>query len=174
MATIAFISACKKTEYEDEKVGGCYDLDSPLYDKDIDYDDGTCKYAYVTAYEITKHPEQDPANSGTDWDLITNTEADLLLTVKTQIDQKIIFQSVEMLNHTYNVPAKWTAPVDIQLFNQNYTWELYDADDLDADDFIASGVFNPLDQIIKSDSVYSTDTNSLNKVTFFKLYFDVK
>lgn len=171
--SIILSGACKKKESFEDKVGGCYDTDSPSYNGAIDYDDGTCKYAFVNMYEITSHPEQDPANSGTDWDLITNTEADLLLTIKTQIGQEVIFQSYEKSNHTYNVPAQWTAPIDIMLVNQNYEWELFDADDLDADDFIAGGTFNPI-KLAGDGIILHSDTNNLNKLTELKLYYTLK
>ena len=54
--SIVLSGACKKVEVDDEKVGGCFDTDSPIHNGSIDYDDGTCQYAYIDLYELTNHP----------------------------------------------------------------------------------------------------------------------
>jgi hypothetical protein len=184
--SIVLSGACKKVEFDDQKVGGCFDTDSPIHDASIDYDDGTCQYAFVDMYEITKHPYQDPANSGQDWDLIVNTEADIILTVKYPLDSTynviatgdtiwggdILFESSEKTNQTYNTAAKWTSPVNMMMLNEEYAWELYDAD-VDADDYIASGKFNPID-LASENTIITGDTNGLNEVTQLKLYYTLK
>ena len=64
----------------------------------IDYDDGTCQYAYIDLYELTNHPDQDPANSGQDWDLIAvgnATRPDVLLTITNQLTGEVLFEGPE-------------------------------------------------------------------------------
>ena len=62
--SIVLSGACKKVEVDDEKVGGCYDTESPMHNGSADYDDGTCQYAYIDSYELTSHPAQDPNAGG--------------------------------------------------------------------------------------------------------------
>ena len=134
-------TSCKKKEpVEDAKVGGCLNSESPMYNANADFDDESCKFAYTSSYEITYHPEKD--ESGSDWDLWTNTDADLILRIKEQGAANWMFESAEISNQAHNSPAIWTAPNIIKLGNRTYEWELYDYDATSSDDFVSKGSFN--------------------------------
>lgn len=168
LSSIMAIS-CKKIEYVDEKFGGCYDINSPLYDVEIDYDDGSCQFAYVNAYEITQHPEKDP--SGSNWDVIAigeATKADLKLTVGIQQTGETIFESSEKDDQTYNEAATWVSPYDLQLLNQTYNWTLND-NDVSGEELIAKGTFNPI-QLASGGEVVINHSNG----TVLKLHYTLK
>ena len=86
-------ASCKKNEPEmrDEKIGGCLDENSPAYNDLADFDDESCVYAYVNAYEITYHPANDA--SGDDWDFLLNTDADIYLKIMIDGDTEWLFES---------------------------------------------------------------------------------
>lgn len=123
------------------KKGGCYDIDSPMYDKSIDYDNQSCLYAFTEKYEISYHPEMD---GNSNWDFGVYTDADLILRIKEQGSANWMFESSIKEDQPHNVPAVWTAPQTIKLLNKTYQWELYDSDVGTADDFVAGGTFNPI------------------------------
>lgn len=145
---ITICCGCKKSIIEqDTKIGGCTDINSPIYNPNVDFEDASCLYAYVSEYEISFYPNEDPNASWPvlTWDdPISGSEADLILTIKDKETNTTIFLSSEKPDQTYNVPAIWNAPVNIKLFNKAYEWELVDSDGLNDDDFIASGEFNPI------------------------------
>ncbi len=166
-SSIIFSGACKKEpEPVDTSVGGCTDMDSPLYNASADYDDNSCQYAYVTQYEITFHQETD---GGSDWDLLLNTDADLILRVKESGASSWMFESATIDNQPHNVAATWTAPANIKLLNKDYEWELYDYDDTSGDDFIASGTFNPI-ELASGGEVIATNTSANTQI---KLYYNL-
>lgn len=151
-----FASSCKKTQEPEpvavQKVKGCTDIDSPLYNADAEESDGSCTYAKVTKYEITYYPETD---GGSNWDPVVYTNADLILRIKEQGSANWIFESSVLEDQDFNVPALWTAPNHYKLLNKTYEWELVDDDNGSSNDFISSGTFNP---------ITSADLNT-NKVT---------
>ena len=157
-ASIVILSiGCKKTiNNGGEKVGGCTDFDSPIFDSISDYDDASCLYAYIKQYEITYYPEKNSDNENWDYDpfqLSGVYPADLILYIQEDIDTFFYSHSID--NQPHNSPCFWTAPENKKLFNKKYHWELYDDDGLTSYDFIDSGSFNPI-------------TNSINgKITTF-------
>ncbi|MCB9197061.1 MAG: hypothetical protein H6600_01260 [Flavobacteriales bacterium] len=157
---ITLMSSCKKEEPElrDEKVGGCLDKDSPLYNANADFDDESCVYAYINAYQVTFHPQKD--ESGSDWDFLVNTDADLLLRFKVDGGTSWLFESAVIDNQPHDQAANWTAPVNIKLYNQDYYWEVYDYDGTSGDDFVASGTFNPLELADKTAMTVTVIGNS--------------
>ena len=140
---ILVISSCRKKEIEeDTKIGGCTDIDSPLYNAYADYEDASCLYAYVFQYEITYHPAKD---GNDDWDLLFFTDADLILEIKEQDNSNELFGSDPALeDQPHNEPAYWTAPTNEKLLNKIYEWKLWDEDTGSSDDLVASGTFNPI------------------------------
>ena len=148
MSFVLFLS-CKKNEIqEDTKVGGCTDIDSPIYNAQADFEDASCLYAYVHQYEISYYPNEDPDASWPiyTWDdPISGADADLILRIWDQENSNEIFNSSEKEDQPYNVPAIWTAPYNVKLLNKTYEWELVDYDATSLDDFIASGTFNPIE-----------------------------
>ena len=148
MSFVLFLS-CKKNEIEeDTKVGGCTDIDSPIYNAQADFEDASCLYAYVHQYEISYYPNEDPDASWPiyTWDdPISGADADLILRIWEQENSNEIFNSSEKEDQPYNVPAIWTAPYNVKLLNKTYEWELVDYDATSSDDFIASGTFNPIE-----------------------------
>lgn len=175
--SIVLSGACKKVEVIDEKVGGCFDTDSPIHDASIDYDNGTCQYAYIDLYELTNHPDQDPANSGVDWDFNVlgepYTRPDVLLTITNQLTGEVLFQSPEFDDIAPASTPSWSAPYQQQLFNHNYEWTLYDADDLDGDDLMASGVFNPIESA-NNGTIQFGDVNALQDSTVITMFYTLK
>lgn len=153
------LSSCKKEEPEmrDEKVGGCLNENSPMYNASADFDDESCVFAYVSAYEISYHPANDA--NGDDWDFLINTDADLIFRIKQDGAADWMFESSEMADQPHNQAATWTAPENIKLFNQDYFWELYDSDGTSGDDFVASGTFNPI-ELADDGTITTTGTNS--------------
>ncbi|CAG5085170.1 hypothetical protein CRYO30217_02668 [Parvicella tangerina] len=166
------LSSCKKEEPEmrDEKIGGCTDENSPLYNGSADFDDQSCVYAYVNAYEITYHPQKD--ESGDDWDLLVNTDADIYLKIKPEGASDWMFESAVVDNQAHDEPVSWTAPENIKLLNQDYVWEVYDSDGTSADDFVASGTFNPI-ELASNGTITTTGTNSSGNETQLVLTYEL-
>ena len=168
-SVLALGTSCKKKEpIEDAKVGGCLDKESPIYSASADFDDETCKFAYTSSYEITYHPQKD--ESGDDWDLWTNTDADLILRIKVQGASNWMFESSEISNQAHNSPAVWTAPTNIKLGNKMYEWELYDADTGSSDDFVSSGSFNAI-ALAQEGTIITLGTNSSGNKTQLKITY---
>lgn len=170
-SVIAF-SSCKKDEPEmrDEKIGGCLDENSPIYNSSADFDDESCVYAYVNAYEITFHPANDA--SGDDWDFLIDTDADIYMRIQIDGDSQWIFESSVVDNQAHNQAVSWTAPENIKLFNQDYYWEAYDSDATSGDDFIASGTFNPI-ELADDGTITTTGTNSSGNQTQLVLSYEL-
>ena len=169
---IVLFSSCKKTEPEmrDEKIGGCLDDDSPIYNSIADFDDESCIYAYVNAYEITYHPANDA--NGDDWDFLINTDADIYLKIQIEGESTWLFESSVVDNQAHNQPVTWTAPENIKLFNTDYYWEVYDSDATGGDDFVASGIFNPI-ELAGDSTIVATGTNSSGNETQLVLSFEL-
>jgi hypothetical protein len=173
--SIVLSGACKKVEVVDQKVGGCFDTDSPMNDASIDYDDGTCQYAYIDLYELTNHPDQDPANSGQDWDLIAvgdATRPDVILTITNQLTGGILFESPETDNIAPSSTPSWSAPYQLQLFNHNYEWTLYDSD-VSGSELMAAGVFNPI-ELANNGTIRTGVANPLGDSTVITLSYTLK
>jgi hypothetical protein len=164
--------SCKKKEAElrSTKIGGCLDPNSLNYNASSDFDDESCQYAYVNQYEITYHPSKD---CGSDWDLLVNTDADLILKIKVKTETTWFFESPELSNQAHNVPAVWTAPVNIKLLNTIYSWELIDYDSTSGNDVVATGEFNPMD-VAADGKVIVIGKNSCNEETQLVLYYTVQ
>lgn len=151
---LAAIVSCRKIEEPQNKritkVGGCNDKDSPFFSNIIAYDNQSCTFAFIDRYEIKYHPEKDGTSN---WDPIVFKEADLILRVKEQDAADWLFESTTKEDQPHNVPAIWAAPESKKLFNKTYEWELYDEDNGTADDFIASGTFNPISKAREGNQV---------------------
>jgi len=155
ISAILFLGCRKSKIEEDTKVGGCTDIDSPIYNSQVDFEDASCLYAYVHQYEISYYPSEDPdaewsiLEPFTTWDNpISGANADLILRIWEQDNSNEVFNSSEKEDQPYNTPAIWTAPYNIKLLNKTYAWELVDFDGgtiANPDDFIASGTFNPIE-----------------------------
>ena len=140
---------CKKTIVDGgTKVGGCTDMDSPIFDSIADYDDGSCLYAYINQYEITYYPEENPNATWpfTSWDITgTGTDADLYLKIIEYDSTNYFFSSPVVDNQSPNSPCFWSSSSNEKLFYKKYHWEIYDRDTGPFDnDFIDSGSFNPI------------------------------
>lgn len=145
-------------------VNGCTDIDSPLYNSSANTDDGSCKYAYTSSYEITYHPEQD---NGSNWDygFGNSTRADLILKIKEQGSSNYIFEGEEKTNQEHNVPAIWNAQTPVKLLNKTYEWELVDYDATSTNDLISSGTFNPI-TLANNGTITTTAAGSQLKITY--------
>lgn len=165
-------SSCKKEEPElrDEKVGGCLDENSPIYNSAADFDDESCRYAYVNAYEITYHPQKD--ENGDDWDLWVNTDCDIYIKIKPEGAADWMFESAVVDDQPHNEAVSWTAPENIKLLNQAYVWEVYDSDSGSGDDFVASGTFNPI-ALADDGVITTTGTNSSGNETQLVLTYEL-
>lgn len=168
---IAF-SSCKKEEPElrDEKIGGCLNENSPMYNELADFDDESCVFAYVNAYEITYHPSKD--QNGDDWDFLINTDADIYLRIKPEGATNWMFESSVIDDQPHNEAVVWTAPENIKLLNQDYYWEVYDSDATGGDDFVASGTFNPIELALDG-TITATGTNASGNETQLVLTYEL-
>ena len=168
-SVIAFSGACKKqdepTAQDVVKNKGCSDIDSPLYDPEVEEDDNSCTYARVSKYEITYHPEKTPSGSVWDYGLGSSTNADLILRVKEQGASSWSFESSIAENQEHNSPAEWSAPSPLKLLNKTYEWELYDQETTNADDFISSGTFNPI-SLANEGTITTTSGGSQLKIYY--------
>ncbi len=146
---IIFLIGCKKSNADDDiKIGGCTDIDSPIYDNSADYDDASCLYAYINQYEISYYPEENPNATWpfTSWDITgTGTDADLYLKIIEYDSSNYFYSSPIIDNQSPNSPCYWSSSSNEKLFYKNYHWEIYDRDTGPFDnDFIDSGSFNPI------------------------------
>jgi hypothetical protein len=140
---------CKKSIVDEGvKIGGCTDIDSPVYDSTADYDNASCLYAYVNQYEISYYPEVNPNATWpfTSWDITgTGADADLYLKIIESDSTNYFYTSPIVDNQSPNSPCYWTSSSNDKLFYKNYHWEIYDRDTGPLDnDFIDSGTFNPI------------------------------
>lgn len=174
LALIFVFDSCRKEE-DPLRIGGCGDPDSPTNNiGSIDYDDASCYYGFITEYEITYHPEFDnAAGSGTDWDFLTFTDADLLLRVKQDTSSGWFFESFEHSDQPHNDTARWGAPFEYKLLNTGYTWELYDVDATGGDDLVSSGSFNAIEKA-KDGYVTTIGTNSAGDSTELRIKYDLR
>lgn len=168
---LATTFSCRKLEQPENaratKFGGCNDIDSPLYDATIDYDNQSCRYAFIERYEISYHPEKDGSSN---WDPTFFTDADLELRIKVQGSADFLFESSTKEDQAHDVPAIWAAPESIKLLNQKYEWELYDSDIGTADDFVAGGTFNPIGKADAGEIVIKDNSGG----TQLKIYYELK
>lgn len=169
---LIFAGACKKKKQEPIPIGavvtkGCTDKDSPYFDANAEESDGTCKYLRVTKYEITYHPEKDGTSN---WDPVVYTKADLILKIKVQGASNWLFQSTTKEDQPHNVPAEWVSPSPLKLLNKNYEWLLEDDDNGTANDFISSGIFNP----ITTADLNSNSITSVSNGSQMKIYFNIQ
>ena len=111
---------CKKTIVDGgAKVGGCTDIDSPIFDSVADYDDGSCLYAYISQYEITYYPEENPNATWpfTSWDITgTGTDADLYRKIIEYDSTDHFFASPVVENQSPNSPCFWSSSSNENLF----------------------------------------------------------
>ena len=55
---------CKKQIFDSSNnMGGCTDLNAINYLDSVDFEDNTCKYAYINQYEVSYYPEDNPNSS---------------------------------------------------------------------------------------------------------------
>jgi len=170
------ITSCRKVEFDKDKretkIGGCNDVDSPFYNANIAYDDQSCTFAFTERYEITYYPEKD---GGSDWDPFVYTAADLVFRIKEQGSATWLFESTTKEDQPFNVPAVWAAPKAIKLLNKNYEWKLVDEDNGSADDFVASGVFNPIGKAREGNqNDNQIEVTDATGGTQFILYYTIK
>jgi hypothetical protein len=176
LATFLLFNNCRKVEtQENTLIGGCTDIDSPIYDSLCDFEDASCLYAYVNQYEISYYPSEDP---GASWpiytwdDPISGANADLILHIWEQDNSTELFTSSEMSNQPYNTPALWTSPYNIKLLNKVYEWELVDYDATSGNDFIASGTFNPI-ELADNGTITTIGYHTLGNQTQLVLHYEL-
>jgi hypothetical protein len=171
---IIVFDSCRKEEAP-LRVGGCNDPDSPENSiGDIDYDDASCLYGFITGYEIAYHPRYDnAAGTGTDWDLIIATEADLILRIKQDTAAGYFFESFEQTDQAYNDTAKWGSPFEYKLVNATYVWDLYDVDVAGGDDLVAQGTFNAIENAANG-VVTTIGYNPFGDSTELRITYDLR
>jgi|SaaInlStandDraft_1057018.scaffolds.fasta_scaffold13549_6 hypothetical protein len=128
------VSSCDK----DQDIYGCTDIEATNYLEEVNIDDDNCLYMYVIEYEVKKYSNQD-------WDPWGFVDADLQLIVKKVATNEEVFISQTINNASPFASQLWTAPEQLILDNQIWSWQLWDVDNppLDANDFIAEAEFNP-------------------------------
>lgn len=173
---IVALTSCKKKEPElrDEKVGGCTDSDSPFYNKDADFEDESCVYAYLDVYEITYYASQKPG--GGDWDggltLPAYRDADLMFSFKEKDASTWIFESSVFEDVPSNQVTTWTSPTSFKLLNRDYEWILVD-DDVSGSETIASGTFNPIELADNGEIVVLDNVSVSGNPTQLILHYSV-
>ncbi|HIF15607.1 MAG TPA: hypothetical protein EYQ86_09990 [Bacteroidetes bacterium] len=160
--------SCKKKPVE--KIGGCMDIHSPYYDSNAETNDGSCRYIYSVEYEVTAFPDKKSNGDNWDWDITGLTiEPDLILYINKQGSSEYSFTSPSINNVTNADDIIWTSTDQFKMINEVWEWSLYDSD-LDADDLVAEGSFNPVSEFT-SDYI-SLTSNDAN--TNIKLYIDLR
>jgi len=151
-ALLLMFDSCRKEE-DPLRTGGCSDVNSPINGSgSVDYDDGSCLYGFITEYQITYHPEFDnAAGTGTDWDIgLIDTDADLILRIKQDTASNWFFDSESIGLGTpqfaHTDTAVFPAPIEYQLWNTSYSWNLFDHDLIGGNDLICAGQFNPIEK----------------------------
>lgn len=166
LALSLFTVSCKKKGGEEEvKTGGCTDTDSPFYKSGMDFDDGSCKYAYVTQVEVLGFPEKD---GGSNWDAFAignETKADIYFQFKptsaASYTDYFSSRSNEISNAVFDQTHTWTSANQFKLTSENWYWEMLDKDGALAgdDDMVASGTLNPIGAINTSASTLTLTSN---------------
>ena len=153
LLSVLIASGCKKDKNkEPEKIGGCSDPDSPFYKAGLDFDDSSCKFAFVSEVEILSFPA---TANGSSWDYnIGYTKPDIYMKIKNSNQTSYVFDA--SANNYEDCSAgdqiTWTAGNQFKLTNSTWKWEMWDADGVDADDKMGEGNFTPL-------SIIDTDNN---------------
>tara|TARA_Y100001954_G_scaffold193902_1_gene209197 strand:+ start:345 stop:884 length:540 start_codon:yes stop_codon:yes gene_type:complete len=161
LALMLFLNACKKKDESLQK-RGCIDINSPFYDSTAEDDDGSCLYIYAVELEITDFPSKDA--NGSNWDIVPGTtKPDLLLTLKKEDSSTTNFTSSVLNNSSVADDNIWTTPEPILMLNEGWEWELWD-DDVDANDLMAQGSFNPIIEY-GQESILLTSNDEKTKLT---------
>lgn len=132
---ILSLLACSIMTIQSCKQKGCMDKDADNYSSYAEKSDGSCAFRYATGvqvstptngnYDILSGPDiyvRFAKSSSPNWDYYTNTSAD-------------------------SYSTSLTVPLDIMFTNEDWVFEIYDYDDLDAHDLILFGTFNPLETL---------------------------
>lgn len=163
-----YFMSCKKKPVE--KTGGCMDIHSPLYSSTAEINDGSCKYIYAVEYEITDFPSKKSDGNNWDWDLTGLTiDPDLILYINKQGSDDFSYTSPVINNVTNSDEVIWTSTDQFKMINEIWEWSLYDSD-IDDDDLIAEGTFNPVSQFTSDHIILTSDDG---KATL-KLYIDLR
>lgn len=167
LGSLTFVSCRKVGADEEQKLGGCTDLDSPLYKSGMDFDDGTCKYAFVTNVEVLDFPNK---NNGSGWDDFGG-KPDIYFKLKpvSETSYNDYFDSFDQKksNASSGDDITWASSNQFQLTNEDWYWELMDDDDFlgGSDDRMASGVVNPILKADKDNNwVILTSTNGETQI----------
>lgn len=163
-------ASCRKKEpivIENTKIGGCIDVDSPLNNTEFDFDNGSCKYAYVNEIQLLGFPEKD---DGSSWDSFGG-RADVYIKFKpvSSVSYTGFFdvESNEVENARHNEIHTWAVPAFFKLTGEEWTWAVYDKDGTfgGSDDEIASGTVNPIEIFdIQNNSVILSSTNGETQI----------
>lgn len=169
LALSLFAVSCKKKGGEEEvKTGGCTDTDSPFYKSGMDFDDGSCRYAYVTQVEVLGFPEKD---GGSSWDV--GGRADIFFKMKpnsaANYTDYFTSEGNEYTNADYNVTYTWTSPNQFKLTNETWFWTLIDHDDTSSDDVMATGTINPIGSIDTENGTLMLTSTSADGNTSIRL-----
>ncbi len=149
LTLLLVFSSCKKNK-DKEEVGGCTDKDSPFIEKCVDFDNGSCKYLYVTEVEVRAFPERDGSQA---WDAAAvgnERKADLYGLIKpatvSSYNNYFATRDNEISNAVHTDIHKWTTATQFKLTNETWEYEIWDKDGAFAgdDDQVAIGTFNPI------------------------------
>lgn len=125
-------SSCKKEK-------GCTDLDADNYKSSAEKDDGTCKYRNAASVRIDATPSTD--GSGAAWDPFSAPD----LFVRFSKSSSTTWDNITNTVDEATLPASLILPNgDVKFTNENWQFQIVDADSPDDDDVIFSGTFNPL------------------------------
>lgn len=166
-AIVILLFSCSK-EVEEPDTYGCLDNDAANYDANVDWADNSCKYLYVTEFEITYHENKS-------WDDLNPlfSEADLVLQVSLDNLSNVKYVSNTVLDVNSDSIALFTASEQFQLTNTTWYWELYNDDMvplLETYDYMTGASFNP---VTSGNGSYVTSMSS-DGTTQIKIYYDVR
>jgi hypothetical protein len=167
VATVAVILvSCKKDEEPD--TFGCLDVNAANYDGSVDWQDNSCKFLYVTEFEITYHEDKS-------WDDLNPlfSEADLVLRVGPDSLNTVSYISNTQLDADPDSAYGFTATEQFLLTNETWYWDLSNDNMvplLESYEFMAGGSFNP---VFSSNGSYVTSISS-DGTTQFKIYYDIR
>ena len=165
-AAAIVLSSCKKDEEPD--TFGCLDVHAANYDGSVDWQDNSCKFLYVTEFEITYHEDKS-------WDDLNPlfSEADLVVRVGLDNLNTVKYASNTQLDADPDSAYGFTATEQFQLTNETWYWDLSNDDMvplLETYDFMAGGSFNP---VFSNNGSYVTSMSS-DGTTQFKIYYDIR
>lgn len=147
-ASVLFIAACKKE--------GCTDANADNFDREADKSDNSCTYRYPVAVKVNSLPAAKP--NGESWDAADGADVYVRFTKSTG-DSWLYTTTTD---EDYNGAVTFTIANAANYFtNEQWKFEIKDADLLSEDELMASGTFNPVEGGINGEIPVNNNSVSL-------------